>query len=254
MLKTLTDKDIQKYAHQIVLKNIGLNGQKKILTSKVFILGMGGLGSPVSLYLTAAGIGTLGIADYDKIELSNLQRQIIYNQKNINKPKVQIAKKKLLSINPKLKINIYKKKITKVNIDKIIKEYDVIVDGSDNFKTKYLINESCIKNKKTLITAALRGFEAQITVIKGWLKSNNNPCYNCIFPKNNKEIKNENYLDCGIIGGIAGIAGSIQSVEVIKNILGIGKSLTGELIIIDLLYNRFKKIKFKKNKKCKICK
>ena len=110
MLKTLTDKDIQKYAHQIVLKNIGLNGQKKILTSKVFILGMGGLGSPVSLYLTAAGIGTLGIADYDKIELSNLQRQIIYNQKNINKPKVEIAKKKLLSINPKLKINIYKKK------------------------------------------------------------------------------------------------------------------------------------------------
>ena len=171
MLKKLSDIDIQRYAHQIILKNIGIDGQKKLLTSKVFILGMGGLGSPVSMYLASAGIGTLGIADFDNVELSNLQRQIIYDQNSINKSKVEISKKKLLLLNPKIKVDVYKKKITKKNINKIIKKYDVIVDGSDNFKTKYLINDSCLKNKKTLISAALRGFEAQITTIKGWIKT-----------------------------------------------------------------------------------
>ena len=253
MLKTLSEKDIQRYARQIILKNIGLDGQKKLLMSKVFILGMGGLGSPVSMYLTSAGIGYLGIADFDKVELSNLQRQVLFDQKIINKPKVDIEKKKLLLMNPKLKINVYKNKITKENVDKIIKKYDVIVDGSDNFETKYLINDSCVKNKKTLISAALRGFEAQITTIKGWVKSKNNPCYRCMFPKINQDNQNENYQDCGIMGGIAGIAGSLQSVEVIKDILGIGKNLVGKLIILDLLLNRFKEISFKKNKKCPIC-
>ena len=253
MLKTLSEKDIQRYAHQIILKNIGIDGQKKLLMSKVFILGMGGLGSPVSIYLASAGIGNLGIADFDNVELSNLQRQVLFDQKSINKSKVEVAKKKLLSINSKLKIDIYKKKITKKNIDKIINNYDVIVDGSDNFQTKYLINDSCIKNKKTLVSAALRGFEAQITTIKGWVKSKNNPCYRCMFPEMNKDGYNESYQDCGIIGGIAGIAGSLQSVEVIKEILGIGKNLVGELLIIDLLFNKFRKIKFKKNKKCIKC-
>jgi len=253
MLKTLSEKDIQRYAHQIILKNIGIDGQRKLLISKVFILGMGGLGSPVTMYLAAAGIGTLGIADFDHVEISNLQRQVLFDQNSINKSKVEVAKKKLLLMNQKLKINIYKKKITKINIDKIIKDYDVVVDGSDNFQTKYLINDSCIKNKKTLVSAALRGFEAQITTIKGWIKSKNNPCYRCMFPEINKNSYNETYQDCGIVGGIAGIAGSLQSVEVIKDILGIGKNLVGELVVIDLLFNRFKKIKFKKDKKCTIC-
>ena len=254
MLKTLTEKDIKRYAHQIIIKDIGFDGQKKLLQSKVFILGMGGLGSPVAIYLASAGIGNLGIADFDNVELSNLQRQILFDQKSINKSKVEIAKKKLLLINPGLKINIYKKKITKKNIDKIIKNYDVVVDGSDNFQTKYLINDSCIKNKKTLVSAALRGFEAHITTIKGWVKSKNNPCYRCMFPESKKNNINENYQDCGIVGGIAGIAGSLQSVEVIKDLLGIGKPLIGELLVIDLLSNRFKKILFKKNKICPICK
>ena len=253
MLKKISEKDIQRYARQIVLKNIGFDGQKKLMVSKVFILGVGGLGSPVSMYLASAGIGYLGIADFDKVELSNLQRQVLFDQKSINKSKVDVAKKKLLLINPKLKINIYKNKITKENVDKIIKKYDVVVDGSDNFQTKYLINDSCIKNKKTLVSAALRGFEAQITTIKGWVKSKNNPCYRCMFPQSNKTEQNENYQDCGIVGGIAGIAGSLQSVEVIKDILGIGKNLVGKLIIIDMLFNRFKEIKFNKNKKCTIC-
>ena len=252
-MKTLSDKDIQRYAHQIILKNIGIDGQKKLLKSKVFILGMGGLGSPVSLYLASAGIGTLGIADFDNIELSNLQRQILFDEESINKSKVEIAQKKLFLINPKLKINIYKEKIRKKNIDKIISKYDVIVDGSDNFKTKYLINDSCIKNKKTLVSAALRGFEAQITTIKGWIKTSSNPCYRCIFPEIKKNNYKENYQDCGVVGGIAGVAGSFQSVEVIKDILNIGEPLVGNLMILDLLNNNFKKIKIKKNKKCITC-
>ena len=254
MLKQLSEKDIQRYSHQLILKNVGYEGQKKLLASKVFILGMGGLGSPVSMYLTSAGIGTLGIADFDNVELSNLQRQILFDQKNINKSKVEIAKKKLLLINQNLKIKTYKQKITKKNVDKIISNYDVVVDGSDNFKTKYLINDSCVKNKITLVSAALRGFEAQITTIKGWLKSNSYPCYKCMFPPIKNKKNNETYQDCGIVGGIAGIAGSLQSVEVIKDILGVGKNLLGELLIIDLLFNRFKIIKYKKNKKCNTCK
>ena len=183
MLKKISEKDIRRYANQIILKNIGIDGQKKLLTSKVFILCMGGLGSPVSMYLASAGIGCLGIADYDNVELSNLQRQVLFDQKSIDKSKVEVAKKRLLLMNSKIKINIYKKKITKKNVDKIIKKYDVIVDGSDNFQAKYLVNDSCIKNKKTLVSAALRGFEAQITTIKGWVKSKSNPCYRCMFPE-----------------------------------------------------------------------
>ena len=254
MLKQLSEKDIQRYSHQLILKNVGYEGQKKLLASKVFILGMGGLGSPVSMYLTSAGIGTLGIADFDNVELSNLQRQILFDQKNINKSKVEIAKKKLLLINQNLKIKTYKQKITKKNVDKIISNYDVVVDGSDNFKTKYLINDSCVKNKITLVSAALRGFEAQITTIKGLVKSNSYPCYICMFPPIKNKKNNETYQECGIVGGIAGIAGSLQSVEVIKDILGVGKNLLAQLLIIDLLFNRFKIIKYKKNKKCNTCK
>ncbi len=253
MLKKISEKEIKRYAHQILLKNVGINGQKKLLKAKVFILGVGGLGSPVSMYLASAGIGTIGLADFDKVELSNLQRQILFDQKNINKSKVQVAKKKLLSINPNLKINIYKKKITKLNVDKIISNYDVIVDGSDNFPTKYLINDSCVKNKKTLVSGAIQGFEAQITSIKGWLKSKNNPCYRCIFPEIKKLNNNDNCRNFGVIGGVAGITGSFQSVEVLKNILNIGKPLVGKLVILDLLNNQFKKIKIEKNRNCTIC-
>jgi len=252
-LTKLSEKQIQRYAHQIILDEIGIKGQEKLLKTKVFILGVGGLGSPVALYLASAGIGTLGLADFDKVELSNLQRQILFDQKSINKSKVDVAKKKIYSINSNLKINIYKKKITNLNIDKIISNYDIIVDGSDNFETKYLINDSCIKNKKILISASLNGFEAQITTFKPWIKSMGNPCYRCLFPENYKNTNIPNCRDGGIIGGLAGTIGSFQSVEVIKEILNIGESLNGKLYVIDLLNGNFKKLNIKKNKKCLYC-
>ena len=246
-MKKLSEKQIDRYAHQIILKEIGIEGQKKLLKSKVFIVGSGGLGCPVAIYLAAAGIGTLGIADFDKIEISNLNRQILFDERSINKFKVKIAKKKINEINSDIKINIYKKKLTKKNIGQIISKYDVIVDGSDNFDTKYLINDSCMKNNKILVSAALNGFEAQITTFKSWGK---NPCYRCIFPEeNNKEVM-ENCRDAGIVGSVAGLAGSFQSIEVIKEILNIGESLNGKLFIVDLFNNIFKKIKIKKNNNC----
>ena len=249
-MSKLSENQIQRYAHQIILDEIGIKGQEKLLKAKVFILGVGGLGSPVLMYLASAGIGTLGIADFDKVELSNLQRQILFDTKSINKLKVEIAKKKINSINPNVKINIYKKKITNLNINKIIPEYDIVVDGSDNFETKYLINDACIKNKKILISASLNGFEAQIITFKPWIKSTNNPCYRCLFPENYKNTNNYNCREGGIIGGLAGTIGSLQSVEVIKEILNIGESLNGKLLIIDLLNGNLKKLKVKRNKKC----
>lgn len=249
-MSKLSENQIQRYAHQIILDEIGIKGQEKLLKAKVFILGVGGLGSPVLMYLASAGIGTLGIADFDKVELSNLQRQILFDTKSINKLKVEIAKKKINSINPNVKINIYKKKITNLNINKIIPKYDVVVDGSDNFETKYLLNDACIKNKKILISASLNGFEAQIITFKPWIKSTNNPCYRCLFPENYKNTNTYNCREGGIIGGLAGTIGSLQSVEVIKEILNIGESLNGKLLIIDLLNGNLKKLKVKRNKKC----
>ena len=249
-MSKLSENQIQRYAHQIILDEIGIKGQEKLLKAKVFILGVGGLGSPVLMYLASAGIGTLGIADFDKVELSNLQRQILFDTKSINKLKVEIAKKKINFMNPNVKINIYKKKITNLNINKIIPEYDIVVDGSDNFETKYLINDACIKNKKILISASLNGFEAQIITFKPWIKSTNNPCYRCLFPENYKNTNTYNCREGGIIGGLAGTIGSLQSVEVIKEILNIGESLNGKLLIIDLLNGNLKKLKVKRNKKC----
>ena len=249
-MSKLTENQIQRYAHQIILDEIGTKGQEKLLKTKVFILGAGGLGSPVLIYLASAGVGTLGIADFDKVELSNLQRQILFDKKSINKLKVEIAKKKINNLNPSIKLNIYKKKITNLNIDKIISKYDIVVDGSDNFETKYLVNDACIKNKKTLVSASLNGFEAQISIFKPWIKSIDNPCYRCLFPEDYKNTNISNCRESGIIGGLAGTVGSIQSVEVIKEILNIGKSLNGKLFIIDLLNGIFRKLKVKKNKKC----
>ena len=248
-MSKLTENQIQRYAHQIILDEIGTKGQKKLLKTKVFILGAGGLGSPVLIYLASAGVGTLGIADFDKVELSNLQRQILFDKKSINKLKVEVAKKKINNLNPSIKLNIYKKKITNLNIDKIISKYDIVVDGSDNFETKYLVNDACIKNKKTLVSASLNGFEAQISIFKPWIKSIDNHCYRSLFHEDYKNTNISNCREGGIIGGLAGTVGSIQSVEVLKEILNIGESLNGKLFIIDLLNGIFKKLKVKKIKK-----
>ena len=247
----MNKKIIERFSRQIVLKDIGTLGQKKILSSKVLIVGVGGLGSPAVEFLSRAGIGTLGIIDDDIISLSNLHRQSLYNTSDIGKLKVKIAKDKIKKINPNTKVTIYNIRLNNINFKKIINNYDYIVDGSDNFKTKFLLNDFCLKFKKTLVTGAISKFDGHIFTFN--FKNKKIPCLRCFFQESN--ISND-LLNCesdGILGTVAGIVGTIQANEVLKKILNIGMGLDGYIFIIDLLHLKFRKVKLKKRKNC-ICK
>jgi len=249
MKNTLTKKQIERYSRQIVLKNVGILGQKKILKSKVLIVGAGGLGCPAADCLCRAGVGQIGIIDHDKVTISNIHRQSFFNSKDIGEPKVKILKKKIKLINPLTKTIIFKEKITKKNIKKVIKNFDIIVDGSDNFKTKLLLNEYSLKHKKILIVGAISKFDGHIFSFN--FKNNNTPCLQCFYQS---EISEE-ILNCeaeGILGSVAGIVGNIQANEVLKSILKLKNSLHNSILIINLLNLNFRKVKFKKKKNC-IC-
>tara|TARA_B100001059_G_C17710537_1_gene515203 strand:+ start:220 stop:975 length:756 start_codon:yes stop_codon:yes gene_type:complete len=251
MRSKLSKVQIERFSRQIILKNIGALGQKKIIQSKVLIIGMGGLGCPIAEFLTRAGVGSLGIIDSDNVELSNLHRQSLYDIEDLNKPKVIAAFKKLKKINPKTKITSYKIRLNKNNFNKIIKNYDYIIDGSDNFKTKFLINDFCIKSKKIFISGAISKFDGHIFAFN--FKNKKNPCLRCFFQED--EIS-DNILNCefeGVLGTIAGVIGTIQANEVLKQILNIGKHLNGFILILDLLNLNFRKVRLNKRKKC-LCK
>ena len=250
MKKKLNKNLIERYSRQIVLKDIGTLGQKKIFSSKILIVGAGGLGSPVAEFLTRAGVGTIGIVDNDKINLSNLHRQSLYGMADIGKNKVFIVKKKLNNINKNTKVNVYNFRLNNKNFIKIINKYDLIVDGSDNFKTKFLLNDFCLKYKKILITGAISKFDGHIFSFN--FKNKKLPCLRCFFQES--EI-NEDLLNCeseGILGTVAGIVGIIQANEVLKKILNIGKNLNGFILILDMLNLTFRKAKITKRKSC-IC-
>ena len=247
----MNKKIIERFSRQIVLKDIGTLGQKKILSSKVLIVGVGGLGSPAVEFLSRAGIGSLGIIDDDIISLSNLHRQSLYNTSDIGKLKVKIAKDKIKKINPNTKVTIYNIRLNNINFKKIINDYDYIVDGSDNFTTKFLLNDFCLKFKKTLVTGAISKFDGHIFTFN--FKNKKIPCLRCFFQESN--ISND-LLNCesdGILGTVAGIVGTIQANEVLKKILNIGMGLDGYIFIIDLLHLKFRKVKLNKRKNC-ICK
>ena len=244
---TLSNKQIERYSRQIILKKIGVTGQKKLLKSKVLVVGAGGLGSPIALYLTALGIGTIGIIDNDKVEISNIQRQIIFNSMDVKKNKSIVAARKLKKINPNIKILYYKNRLRKKNIDKIAKKFDVIVDGSDNFDTRFLINDYCLKNKKILIVGAINKFDGHIYTFNFLQKKS--PCLRCFMPKIPTNAENNCEYD-GVLGPLAGIVGSVQANEVVKEILKIGESLCGYILIINSLKLTFRKVKLKKRSKC----
>ena len=249
MKKILDRKTIERYSRQIVLKDVGAIGQKAILSSKVLIIGAGGLGCPIADYLTRAGVGTIGIADFDKINLSNIHRQSLYETKDVGKFKVEVLKKKLNLINPLIKIKTFNKKITNQNVKKIIKNFDIIVDGSDNFKTKFLLNKFCIKYKKKLILGAISKFDGHVFTFN--FKNKKEPCLRCFY----QSEPTDEILNCeqeGILGPIAGIVGNLQSNEVLKKILKIGTDLSGSILIINLRNLNFRKVKFSKKKNC-IC-
>ena len=248
MKSQLNKKIIERFSRQIVLKEIGILGQKKILSSKVLIVGAGGLGSPAAEFLSRAGIGTLGIVDNDKVSLSNLHRQSLYSSSDIDKFKVKIAKDKIKKINPNTKVTTYKIRLNKKNYKKIINEYDYIIDGSDNFTTKFLLNDFCLKFKKILVSGAISKFDGHIFTFN--FKDKKIPCLRCFFQES--EITDD-LLNCeseGILGTVAGIVGTIQANEVLKKILNIGKGLDGYIFILDLLHLNFRKVKLKKRKNC----
>ena len=242
----LNKYQIERFSRQIVLKDIGVPGQKKIIKAKVLIVGMGGLGCPAAEFLTRAGIGSLGIVDPDKVDLSNIHRQSLFNVKDLKKSKVLAAKKKLKKINSKTNINCYKISLNKKNCLNIIKKYDFVIDGSDNFETKFLINDFCKRLKKFLVTGAISKFDGHIFTFN--FKSKKTPCIRSFFQEN--EIF-ENTLNCeyeGVLGTVAGIVGIFQANEILKKILGIGKDLNGYMLILDLLNLNFRKVKLTKFK------
>ena len=250
MKKQLNKNLIERFSRQIVLKDIGILGQKKILSAKVLVVGAGGLGCPVIEFLTRAGVGTLGIVDYDKVNLSNLHRQSLYQKSDIGKSKVLIVKKKLNSINSYTKVQSYNLKLNNINFKKIINKYDYIVDGSDNFKTKFLLNDFCLKYKKFLVTGAISKFDGHIFSFD--FKNKKIPCLRCFFQE---KKPSDDLLNCeaeGILGTVAGIVGTIQANEILKKILSIGQNLNGYILILNLLDISFRKVKINKNKTC-IC-
>ena len=241
----ISNNDLLRYSKQIILKQVGILGQKKISSSKILIVGMGGLGCPLALYLSNLGIKNIGIVDHDKVDFSNLNRQILFNTEDIGKFKVIQAKKILQKVNKNIKINAYKEMIVKKNIQNIINKYDIICDCSDNFTTRYLLNDFSLKNKKILISAAISKFEAHIF---NFNFTKNVPCFRCFMPEIPEQEKK---CDAeGILPTVAGIAGTLQANEVVKTILHRKNELVGKMIVFNTLNLNFRKIELTRNTNC----
>ena len=244
----LTEEQIERYSRQILLKDVGGIGQDKLLKAKVLIIGVGGLGSPIALYLAAAGIGAIGIVDSDTVELSNLQRQILHFTPDLNKPKVESAKEKLELINPDVKVNVHYTRVTAENISDLIKEYDFIIEGTDNFSSKFLINDACIFLDKPFSQCGILRFDGQtMTHIIG------TACYRCVFHSPPPKGIVPSCSEAGVLGAVAGILGTIQAAETLKFILGIGDLLTNKVLMVDTFNMEFRSISVQRNPNCPIC-
>jgi len=245
----LTDSQIERYSRQLILPNIGGKGQEKILNAKVLVIGAGGLGSPVLLYLASAGVGKIGIVDCDKVELNNLQRQIVHSTSTVGKPKVDSAKERLNAINPEIEVVPYDLRITSSNIMDIVRDYDIVVDGSDNFPTRFLVNDACVLSKKPLSHGGIFRFDGQaITILPG-----ESACYRCLFPEPPPPGLVPSCQEAGILGVVAGIIGTIQANEVLKYILGTGDLLAGRLLVFNALDSSFRQVKVPKDPNCPVC-
>ncbi len=245
----LTDEQIERYSRQIILPDVGGKGQEKLLKGSVLIIGAGGLGSPAALYLACAGVGKIGIVDSDKVELNNLQRQILHSTDDVGRPKSESAKERLNNINGDVEVVPYHTRITSKNILDIIKGYDIIVDGSDNFPTRYLVNDACVISKKPLSHGGIFRFDGQaITILPG-----ESACYRCLFHEPPPPGLVPSCQEAGILGAVAGIIGVIQANEALKYILGIGELLTGSLLVFNALDSSFRKVKVPMNPDCPVC-
>ena len=244
----MNDQDLLRYSRQIMLPQIGSEGQVSLLNSTMLLIGMGGLGSPSAMYLAASGVGHLIIADFDQVELSNLQRQIVHHTDDIGKDKVDSAKAKMVAINPNIKVTTIKD-LNENNLNSWISEVDVVLDGTDNFDTRFKVNKACVEEKKPLISAAVIRFEGQLSVFKGYEK--HQPCYQCLYSVEGNS--DENCVENGILAPVAGVMGSLQALQAIKVVLNLGEQLVGKLMMIDAIDLTFRSVKINKDSTCKIC-
>lgn len=244
-----TNDQIYRYSRHIILPDVGGAGQKKLLNAKVLLVGAGGLGSPAAMYLAAAGIGTLGLVDFDRVDLSNLQRQLLHRTKDIGRLKLDSAEETLNSLNPDVKVNKHPVVLTSENVMDVIRPYDVVVNGTDNFPTRYLVNDACVFSGKPLVDGSIFMFEGQATVYD----AKRGPCYRCLFPTPPPPGEVPSCQEAGVLGVLPGIIGSIQAIETIKLILGKGEPLVGRLLLFDALAMEFREMKIEKNSQCPVC-
>ncbi len=245
----LTREQLTRYSRHFILPEIGQEGQKKLLKAKVLLIGAGGLGSPLGLYLAAAGVGTIGIVDFDDVDLSNLQRQILHTNDEIGKPKIDSAEKRIKAMNPDTKVIKHKVRLTSENALEIIKPYDIVIDGTDNFPTRYLTNDACVFLNKPNIYGSIFRFDGLSTVFK----ADEGPCYRCLYPEPPPPGMVPSCAEGGVLGVLPGIIGLIQATEAVKLIVGIGETLVGRLIVYDALAMTFRELKLRKDPECPVC-
>lgn len=245
-----SEAEIQRYSRHILLRELGGTGQAKLKAAKVLIVGAGGLGSPLGLYLAAAGIGTIGLVDPDVVELSNLQRQVAHGVADLGRAKVESAAESLARINPLVRVVQHREKLDARNVGRLLGDYDLICDGTDNFTSRFLVADACVAAKKTLVSAAVLRFEGQISTFKPHVSG---PCYRCLYPEPPPEGLVPPCSEAGVLGAVTGVMGTLQATEVIKEIAGIGQSLSGFLLVWDALAAEFRKVKLRKDPECPVC-
>lgn len=252
---SLTDDQIDRYARQLILKEIGGPGQQKLLKARVLIVGAGGLGSPLALYLAAAGVGTIGIVDDDQVALSNLQRQILYTPEDVGRPKTERAAARLKQFNPDITVETHALRLTAQNACDLIAGYDIVADGSDSFTTRFAVNEAAFRTKRTLVSAAVVKFDGQLATFKAHERSGPTrlPCYRCLVPELPDNPDTDTCESVGILGAAAGAMGALQAVEVIKELLGVGESMAGRLMIQDFLSGTVRTLRLPADPACPVC-
>jgi molybdopterin-synthase adenylyltransferase len=248
----LSEEQFQRYARHLILDEVGEDGQEKLLASRVLVVGAGGLGSPMLLYLAAAGVGTIGIIDHDRVDLTNLQRQIVHATRNVGALKVESARETMAAVNDGIRIETHPERLGPDDAADIIAGYDLVADGSDNFATRYLLTEICFRLRKPLVAAALSPFEGQLSTFRPHL-GEGHPCYRCLFREPPPPDMVPRCEEAGILGAVAGVMGTLQAVEVLKELLGLGDSLDGTLLIYDALRAGFHRIRIAKDPACPTC-
>ena len=246
----MTDTELDRYARHIVLREVGGAGQQKLKKARVLVIGAGGLGAPVLQYLAAAGVGTIGVIDDDTVSLSNLQRQVLFDEDQLDTPKVFAAEAKLAALNPHIEIRPYNRRLSEENAQDLFGDYDLVLDGTDNFKTRALVNAACVATKTPLISGAISQWEGQVSLFD---PANGTPCYACIFPDEPADGLAPSCAEAGVMGALPGIIGSIMAAEAIKHITGAGQTLAGEMLIFDALYGESRKMTLQRDVGCEVC-